>query len=182
MSNLIAEFKREIATPELPDLGPGPRADTLSESRLNRFIDTFLAKAKLPAAKGKLVRSLVLLWHDHLQAAHSIAQNIENSDGGFVHGIMHRREPDYSNAKYWFRRVGRHSCFPELAKRVAVLPGPNQGTKLAEKLVRNGDWDSFAFVDACEEASSRTAAESQSRLLREIQRLEFEVLLESFCR
>lgn len=182
MADLINEFKRQIATPDLPDLGPGPRVHVQSQAALNRLIDSFLDKSKLPAANGELIRSLVLLWHDHLEAAHRIAQNIDNADGSFAHGIMHRREPDYSNAKYWFRRVGKHRCFPELAEKVAALPGSNPATKLAEKLVHNGKWDSLALIDACEEASARPASDPQMRLLREIQRIEFEVLLESLCR
>lgn len=182
MSDLIGEFKRQIATPELPDLGPGPRANVLPESALNQFIDRYLARSKLPAANGELIRSLVLLWHDHLEAAHLIAQNIENADGSFVHGIMHRREPDYSNAKYWFRRVGKHPCFPELAEKVTVLLGSNKDHALAGKLIRNGEWDAFAFIDACEQAAALSPSKPQQKLLREIQRIEFEVLLESFCR
>ena len=182
MSGLIDEFKRHIATPELPDLGPGPRANVLSESVLNQFIDGFLVKSKLPRANGQLIRSLVLLWHDHLEAAHLIAQNIDNADGSFVHGIMHRREPDYRNAKYWFRRVGKHACFSALAEKVAMLLSPRHGALVAGKFVRNGEWDSFAFVDACEEASQEPTSGPQKRFLREIQRLEFELLLESFCR
>ena len=153
MSDLIEEFKRQIATPELPDLGPGPRAHVQPQAALNRLIDSFLDKSKFLSANGELIRSLVLLWHDHLEAAHLIAQNIENADGSFVHGIMHRREPDYGNAKYWFRRVGKHPCFPAIAEKVAVLPGSNQERRLAEKLVHSGEWDSFAFIDACEQAS-----------------------------
>jgi hypothetical protein len=182
MSDLIDEFKRQVATPELPDLGPGPRVNVLPLPALNQFIDRYLVKSRLPSANGQLIRSLVLLWHDHLEAAHLIAQNIENTDGNLVHGIMHRREPDYSNARYWFRRVGKHPCFPELAEKVTALPGSNQGPKLAEQLVLNGEWDSFGFIDACEEASQAPASDPQKRLLREIQRLEYEALLESFCR
>ena len=181
MSDLIDDFKRQIATTELPDLGPGPRANVLQESELNRFVDGFLVKSKLLQAKGELVRSLVLLWHDHLEAAHWIAQNIENADGSFVHGIMHRREPDYGNAKYWFRRVGKHACFPELAEKVGAFLGANNGHGLAGKLVRKGEWDAYAFIDACEQVAERPALGLQHRLLREIQRIEFEVLLGSFC-
>lgn len=182
MSDLIDEFKRQIATPELPGLGPGPRANVLTESTLNQIIDRFLDNSKLPAANGELLRSAVLLWHDHLDAAHHIAQNIENADGSLVHGIMHRREPDYSNANYWFRRVGKHSCFPKLAERVATLTGSSEDRALAGELIRNGTWDSFAFIDACEQATQSPASDLRQRLLREVQRIEFEVLLESIWR
>jgi hypothetical protein len=182
MSDLIGEFKQQIATPEPADLGPGPRPNVLPESALNQFIDGFLDKSKLPSAKGKLIRGLVPLWHDHLDAAHHLVQNLENADGSLVHGIMHRREPDYSNAKYWFRRVGKHPCFPELAERVAMLLASSKDHALAGKLIRNGEWDSFVFIDACEQAAQRPESDLQQRLLREIQRIEFEVLLESFWR
>ena len=50
---------------------------------------------------------------------------------------------------------------------------------LAE-LVRRGTWDPFAFVDACE-AAAREKNERQ-RLLRELQAVESELLLEWFGR
>jgi hypothetical protein len=93
---------------------------------------------------------------------------------------MHRREPDYWNSKYWWRRVGKHPCFPELARRVAELLEKKVENDLAAKLVPHGDWDAFAFVDACEAAADLPASDARVQLLREIQRIETKIALEHF--
>jgi hypothetical protein len=116
----------------LPELGPGPRTGVLPLGKLNATLDELLAGSKLTEASGELVRGLVLLWHDHLEPAHEIAQAVENPDGSFLHGILHRREPDYGNAAYWFRRAGRHKCFPEIARRSSgLLNGKNESSETA---------------------------------------------------
>ena len=45
------------------------------------------------------------LWHDALEESHAIAQAIITSSGSLWHAILHRREGDYSNAKYWYERA-----------------------------------------------------------------------------
>jgi len=37
-------------------------------------------------------------------AAHEIVQGIELPIASYLHGILHRAEGDYSNARYWFIR------------------------------------------------------------------------------
>jgi hypothetical protein len=176
----LTEFQKLLATAEPPDLGPGPRPGVESESTLQRRLDGLLTQATLPKQNAELIRALTLLWHDHLDASHVIAQNIESADGAFVHGIMHRREPDYMNAKYWFRRVGSHPAFPEIANLVNDLLGPRDNYGLKKCLLPRGEWDAFSFVDACEQANRRSGAEV-NRALREIQAIESAVLLERFC-
>ena len=161
-----------LETPEPPELGPHSRPGVLGQKALDARLDVIFNHLHLADESRQLVRALVLLWHDHLEAAHTLAQEVETADGSFVHAIMHRREPDFSNSKYWWHRVGRHDCFQEIAQRVKDLLISKGETQLSAKLIPNGNWDPMAFVEVCAKASP------DDKLLREIQRIEFEVLLD----
>lgn len=175
--SLPAAWLALLNTPTPADLGPGPRPGVTPLTALNRQIDDTLTASVIPARSGELLRSLILLWHDHADASHAICQEIETPDGSYVHGILHRREPDYWNSKYWFRRVGHHASFPALAEQsVTYLKGLGQ-TTLANQLAPRGEWDAFAFVDACEAAAG---GRGDVNVLREVQRLETAVLLGYF--
>lgn len=169
-----------LHTPEPADLGPHRRAGTLSVREVNARLDEAFRAAKLSSGSQQLIRSAVLLWHDHLDASHTISQDLHSSDGSFLHGIMHRREPDYFNAKYWFHRVSNHPSYPEIAQRVSTFLDTKGATTLKNELIPAGKWDADAFVDACEAASNRRGTEGQRALLREVQRIETTVLIERF--
>lgn len=178
------KFRRLIQTPDLPDLGPGPRPARMSLAELNRAVSGFLRETEAASNPEPPVRAAALLWHDYLDESHSISQNIHGADGSFLHGIMHRREPDYPNAKYWFHRVGDHPCFPEIARGVvrlletAEISGERPPKEWAEHLVPGGRWDPLAFIDACQAVAQRSPAETaDATVLRDIQQIEFDALL-----
>jgi len=173
-----SDFMKFLSTPEPAALGPGPRAGVTPQAELEAILKPLLSASALTDERQQLVGALILLWHDHLDAAHGIAQSIDNPDGAFVHGIMHRREPDFSNAAYWFRRVGKHAVFPHIANQVTTMLKTEDDRPLETKLVRGNNWDPFAFIAACEEAIGKATPEE--RLLREIQRIESRVLLNEF--
>jgi hypothetical protein len=173
--DIVSEFKTLIATGEFPRLGPQRRPDTLSVAEIDRKLSDWFKAAGIPVQTQPILRSAALLWHDHLDESHTISQDIETRDGSWLHGIMHRREPDYGNAKYWFRRVGEHVAFPRLAERVADLL-KNDG-RLRERLIEQGKWQSFAFIDECERAEQGKDAMSNATL-RQIQETEFDTLVE----
>jgi hypothetical protein len=167
-------FRKLIATPEPPRLGPQGRAGTMEIPALERALGEFFAEAGIPSGLQPLLRSAALLWHDHLDASHTISQGIGSRDGSWLHGIMHRREPDYGNAKYWFHRVGRHTAFGEMGERAAeFLHGHGA---MGARLVPDGTWDAFAFVDECGRVEVGGSVEEQ-RLLRELQGIEFDMLV-----
>ena len=167
-----------LAGAGLPELGPGPRKSVLPHQELEASLREILSQSSLDSLNSDLIRALVLLWHDRLDAAHGIAQEIENADGSFLHAIVHRREPDFSNARYWFGRTGDHACFPEIASKVTTLLDSYGRSDLKSRLIIDGKWDSFAFVDLCQEASRRPSSNSGVELLRRIQGIESEALLE----
>ena len=103
--------------------------------------------------------------------AHEIAQEDHSAEGSYWHAILHRQEPDASNAAYWFRRVGQHAVFPELAKAAEAIleAGPDCGFR-----VRNA-WDPSAFIDFCESARQDPGSAAEQAAL-EIQRAEWQIL------
>jgi len=119
-------------------------------------------------------------WHDALDESHECAQSIEGRGkhraGDYWHAIMHRREPDYGNSKYWFRHVGRHPIFSELGRRAALLID-DAAPEWRDRLLRGG-WDPFAFVDLCETATQKRTSR-QIDLAESIQEIEMLLLLAS---
>ena len=54
--------------------------------------------------------ALLALWWDDRgdwEKAHEVAQDVEGSDGAWVHAYLHRKEGELGNAGYWYRRSGR---------------------------------------------------------------------------
>lgn len=119
------------------------------------------------------VKSGLLLWNDDLDGCHKIAQDLSDEFGAYLHGVMHRREPDYSNSKYWFRRVGESPLFPQLHAAALELLGaaPSLDTYL-KALWSSKKWDPFRMVDWCESA----AEEREVSFLRALQALEIQGL------
>ncbi|MBI2502357.1 MAG: hypothetical protein HYW07_03885 [Candidatus Latescibacteria bacterium] len=74
-----------------------------------------LVQGELPAP----LKAALWLYVDELDKSHRLAQQIEDQTGSYWHGIMHRREGDFSNSHYWFNKVGQH---PAMALIVGYDP------------------------------------------------------------
>ena len=88
---------------------------------LDEFLGT-LQNSSPPPLDG----ALRALWHDargDWEAAHTVAQDIHNEAGSWVHAYLHRKEGDQANAAYWYRRAGKpveHGPLEEEWKAIAA--------------------------------------------------------------
>ena len=122
------------------------------------------------------------LWlrYDFLDESHRISQNIDSRAGSFWHAIMHRREGDFDNAKYWFRRVGEHAIYGPLVIAARQLASGCELPPAADFLLHGSDWDAKRFVDLCRRALDD--APSLVPLCMNIQQREWELLFDDCYR
>jgi hypothetical protein len=73
-------------------------------------IEHFRETLNREAAPDGLSPALRAMWEDargHWDAAHQVAQDIDDKTGAWIHAYLHRKEGDLGNAGYWYRRAGQ---------------------------------------------------------------------------
>lgn len=164
-----------LAGDRLPALGPGTPNEAarpkLAALGLNRSL---AGRPIVDPTAARCCLAGLWLWHDFLDESHTISQEVDTRDGSYWHGIMHRREPDYGNAKYWFRRVGDHPVFEPLAAAARELAQAAPADLATEFLRSQTAWDPYQFIDLCE-AVARGKSPSEN-LARRIARAEWRLL------
>ena len=169
-------FNALLATNTPPDLDGGPRPGVTPLKTLALDVDKFTHSFPLDENVAPLLKCVAFLWHDHHDAAHDLCQDNHSLEGSFLHAMVHRREPDYWNAKYWFRKVEMHPVFIPLAQDAVQEIRSSKLETLTNQVVPGGIWDAFGFVDAVEQAAAKAFKDPTTPVLRQIQRLEFDHL------
>ena len=153
---------RILGEPRLAELGPGS-LDPTRRALLQAFNPlTELGQEVVDHTFARACHSGLWLYHDGLDESHTISQDLTTAEGSFWHAIMHRREPDAWNSKYWWRRVGPHPVLDQLRQRFPEL-GYTYTTP-------------ESFVDFCEQV--RGSGTEQETLARQVQLLEWQLLFD----
>jgi hypothetical protein len=122
-----------------------------------------LAHATYP----RLIRAGLLYAYDAIDESHRIVQEIETAQASYWHGMIHRREGDFENSRYWFRRTGKLGVFAEMHSRAA---------EVSSLMGRQMDWDPYVLVGQCEQA--RFGGDVDQKELIALQRIEFQVMFD----
>ncbi|MBI1803372.1 MAG: hypothetical protein HY033_09000 [Ignavibacteriae bacterium] len=158
--------------PRMP-LVAGTPDPSVSEQLDSAMIERLFGKEVIhDRTAARLCLAGLWLLYDHLDECHSIAQSIETSDGSYWHAIMHRREGDFSNSKYWYHRVGDHPIFPALLEETTRLVG---GVGVLPLFLET-HWDPFAFVDLV--GRTFRGQSNSEKLCRDIQQTEWQLLFD----
>lgn len=131
------ELKAAILTAKLPGLGDGP-----INAGLVDLLQAGQIKQHLGNVAGQCDTAISGLWllAGDIDRSHDISQDLPSAEGSFLHGIMHRREGDFGNAKYWFRRVGSHRVLEQVADAAGdVYDDPYDFIDRCSEAVRSGD-------------------------------------------
>lgn len=155
----------------MPGLGLSPKC-TVTRAAIDSLLGADSAELAPAAIAG------LWLLVGEIDLSHDISQTLESSTGSYWHGIMHRREGDFGNAKYWMRRASGHPAIKELASHIASVAGENAIAVLAPQptytVIGRGltDSDSLAtsLVDLCQLAvESQPAVERKPEFYSELQ-------------
>jgi hypothetical protein len=164
-----AKYAARLATlwrpDRLPALGPGSPNEVVREELVSLGVEAaFPVCHDRDAAKACI--SGLWLYHDFLDESHAISQELPGWIGSYWHAIMHRREPDPDNAKYWFRRVTENEVFERLA-----ADAPDLGFAISGSV-----WDPFLFVERSER--ERGSGSSMEEACRRVQLHEMRLLFD----
>lgn len=175
-------FAELLKTPRVMPLDPGEENSPAKAGLEALDLDEAFAPDSISdrtMAEG--CQSALWLYHDFLVTSHTLSQQITTPTGSYWHGIMHRQEPDFSNSKYWFRKVAHHEVFP--AVRAAALEqwsaaaGEEGAMRLLEASQSSTQWDPFWFIDQCEAVRLGDASELEAPL-KAAQSIEWQILFD----
>lgn len=139
-----------------------------------------LSSSPVKTDEAAAILSGLYLWHDLLDESHKVSQSLHTASGSMWHAIMHRREGDFSNSKYWYAKCENHPILPTLAAQANDAINPFPADVQVLKLTHNG-WDSDAFVDLVQRVH-KAPGDPRYKLAVALQQLEWRLLFDHCTR
>lgn len=143
--------------------------------------ETVLARPAASPADAACVLAGLWLWHDYLEESHRLSQDVKTPSGSYWHAIMHRREGDFWNSKYWLNRCPEHPAFAAIAADAATIVNASRNVDPRLMKLTLGDWDPQAFVDLVE-AVEQERDDAIRPVVVELQRAEWRGLMDHCIR
>jgi hypothetical protein len=156
--------------------GPDDARDLLEGLAADQLLHRFTSSR----TDGQAMLSGLWLWHDFLADSHRISQQIDTPNGAYWHAIMHRREGDFGNSKYWLARCQAHPIHPTLAIRADDVIRPYPADKSIFRITAQG-WNPAALVDLVERVHAQPA-DPRHRIAVALQQLEWRLLFDHCTR
>jgi hypothetical protein len=177
LSRYSPAIRTLLAQERQPSLGPGRPQEDMRPQLAEMTVKTLFAPATVRSEDAARACLAGLWWYfDFLDESHEISQELHTPEGSYWHALMHRREQDFGNSKYWFRRVGSHPIFPVLAQCAIGLAEAASSLPVARFLTIPAGWDPFTFVDLC--AACVHGPTEATDLCEKIQRMEWDLLFD----
>ena len=153
MARQVIDFGAGQAYGRLTPIETGAKE---ARSLLDRMRPEQLLSAPIRSADdAKAALAGLWLYHDFLDESHRISQDLSSATGSFWHAIMHRREGDFSNAKYWYARCRHHPAYERIASDGRSALAGAENAEILARLVQ-GEWDPSGFVDVVQAIHQRT--------------------------
>jgi hypothetical protein len=179
LARQVMKINADSAYQQLVVNGPG-------NAEAKQLLDGAGSEELFQASSGKSEQdrmaalSGLWLWDDWLDISHTISQSLHSSTGSFWHAIMHRREGDFSNSKYWYARCADHPAMNVLAAQAQPAVNTMPADKTLFRLIATG-WNPNALVDLVEEVHDRPADPRYAAAVQ-LQRLEWQILFDHCAR
>ena len=178
----------------------GSKLGLVTSGLQHRFLKPYIDKSEtaklfsnhqlISHIHGDLIRNALYHNNDDLDAAHQICQDVGNTSSlpeiSYWHGIIHRREPDFNNARSWFQRSQDlqandtlyHAIY-NLLQRAIQMPDYGNAREIALQFLKHlqnqETWDALYFLNLCE-TQSQNKDPHLEKLLEDIQAIEFQTL------
>lgn len=167
MNSLPVNEKIQEWLGSLPKTLPLRAVQSGAKSAEGKRLSGLIADSEL--ATNSMVEAMLWLRVGIIEPAHEIVQDGATPLTSYLHGVVHRLEGDYWNAKYWFRQVHDKRLLQSIS--IAMVERIEKEGLLAVakslKFVQGSQFSPAEFVTAHEQMNDQAKATEEQKLAME---------------